>query len=155
VTPILMDNGVYRELEDNLMLFNTNIKRNTRDILTPQKRNMHKISESVGVIAELSKLLDNDLRYFSGINNLGRYLDKEWKIKKGTGIISNEIIDNYYNRAIEAGARGGKLCGAGMGGYLMLYCDKDKQDNVRKELSELNELIFKFDEYGSRIIYEG
>ena len=67
--------------------------------------------------------------------------------------ISNSQIDDYYARARRAGAIGGKILGAGGGGFLLLYCDEEKQDQVRQALAELKECPFYFEPQGSKIIY--
>lgn len=81
-------------------------------------------------------------------------LDHTWKLKRGiTNKISNDSIDAVYKRAVEAGALGGKLLGAGGGGFMLFYVEKDKQDNVRKELEDLLYVPFEFENGGTRIMY--
>ncbi len=83
-------------------------------------------------------------------------MNEGWRMKRTlSGRISNDRIDNYYKNALENGARGGKLLGAGGGGFLLFYCEPEKQDGLRRSLSGLPELPFKFDWSGSRIIYVG
>ncbi len=87
-------------------------------------------------------------------NKLGKLLHDNWVLKKSlVGAISNPEIDDMYNTAMDAGAVGGKICGAGGGGFLLLYVPKDKQDKVRASLKDYRELPFMLDTYGSRIIF--
>ena len=84
----------------------------------------------------------------------GRLLNESWQLKRRlTASVSNPLIDGYYRKALEAGAVGGKLLGAGGGGFLLLYVEPDRQDAVRQALGSLKELPFRFDDGGSRITY--
>ena len=89
-----------------------------------------------------------------GLNTFGELLHKGWKIKRNlTNDISSKEIDNYYDMAIKAGALGGKLLGAGGGGFLLFYVEKENQQKVIKRLSDLYLLPIKFDDSGTRITY--
>ncbi|MBC8553810.1 MAG: hypothetical protein H8D23_29725 [Candidatus Brocadiales bacterium] len=100
-------------------------------------------------VPKLEKHLGN-----SKFNLLGKLLHENWQLKKSlVGPISNPEIDDMYNKAMDAGALGGKICGAGGGGFLLMYVPKDKQDNVRSVLSDYRELPFMLDSFGSRIIF--
>ena len=95
------------------------------------------------------QLMGGDLKDFA------YSLHKGWQLKRTlSSKISNRRIDKYYKRALEYGADGGKVLGAGGGGFLLLYCEPDKQGSLRKALFDLCELPFKFD-WGARIIYVG
>jgi D-glycero-alpha-D-manno-heptose-7-phosphate kinase len=88
------------------------------------------------------------------LNKFGELLDKGWMIKRElTDQISSDEIDNYYQKAKDSGAIGGKLLGAGGGGFLLLYVEKKYQQSVIDALSELFCLPFGFDEGGTRITY--
>ena len=88
------------------------------------------------------------------INEFGKLLDYTWKLKRGiTSIISNDSIDEMYNRAMKAGALGGKLLGAGGGGFILLYVEKDKQENVKNALADLLYIPFEFENDGTKVIY--
>ena len=93
-------------------------------------------------------LKNNDISHF------GELLHEGWVSKKilAKGI-TNTVIDKYYNKAIKAGATGGKISGAGGGGFLTLYCEKHKQEQVRDALRMLQEMEIKLEPYGSRIIF--
>ena len=84
----------------------------------------------------------------------GKLLDTTWKLKRGTGAkVSNNAIDNIYNTAIKAGAIGGKLLGAGGGGFLLFYCEKDRQPSLIKALEQLMIVPFNFENDGAQVLY--
>lgn len=158
VTPLILPRDTLLNLEKNLLLFYTGEQRSTGEILEDQKKQVglsEKKSENLSRMAGLAYemrdcLISGDLEGFAGIMNEG------WRIKRTlSGRISNDRIDNYYNRGLKNGALGGKLLGAGGGGFLLFYCEPGKQENLRKALFRLPELPFKFDWAGSRIIYVG
>jgi D-glycero-alpha-D-manno-heptose-7-phosphate kinase len=146
------------ELEYGIMMFYTGVKRNATDILSTQKNKMeadddgalekmHTI-KSIGI--ESRKALESgDLKRF------GELLDQHWTIKRGvTPDMSTDVIDRWYAVAKKNGALGGKLVGAGGGGFLMLFCQQERQ-KVRSALAAegLVELRFGFDFEGSKVIY--
>jgi len=134
-------------------LFYTGINTRSDTILTEQRRktedNLDILNEMVG----LSEELLDELKY-GNITSFGEILHKGWVYKqKLASNITNPIINSYYEEAKEAGAIGGKILGSGGGGFLLFYCEEKNQDNVRKALSKLKELSFKFEPEGSKIIY--
>lgn len=154
VDPVLYKYKAKKKIESNLMLFYLNIKRNASEILeTQQQQTGNKLDE----LREIQNLVDPIREAFStgdGLNKFGKFLHKGWQIKRNlTKDISSKDIDNYYETAIKAGALGGKLLGAGGGGFLLFYVDKDNQPNVMKALSDLYYLPIKFDNSGTRITY--
>jgi len=152
IHPILADIETINRLQDNLMLFYTNIQRKASDILNNQKKNMHDIVPIVKDMTWMASCISSDLHH-NTLDNIGAYIGEEWNLKKKTGNVSNEMIDEIIDRTYDAGATGAKLCGAGSGGFLMVYCEPAYQDAVRKRLSDLTEFPFRFDEHGSRIIH--
>ena len=89
------------------------------------------------------------------VDKIGVILKENWEMKKELASnVTNEKIDNMYNRSINAGAIGGKISGAGGGGFLLSYCTRDKQDILREAMSEYRELPFMLEPYGSRIIFD-
>ena len=87
------------------------------------------------------------------LDDFGRLLDKTWQLKRHiSNEISNNFIDQLYEKAISSGALGGKLLGAGGGGFLLFYVPFNKQEEVRNVLSLL-EVPFEFEENGTRVIY--
>jgi len=88
------------------------------------------------------------------ILEFGKLLDESWRLKRSlTDKISTPEIDDIYQRAIGAGAVGGKLLGAGGGGFMLFFIPPEKQKNLREELKDLLEIKFNFENGGSRIIY--
>jgi len=146
-------NSDFRRLGSNLLLFYTNKTRKADVILVKQKMNTE-IKRGVlrtmrHLVPELEKALIDDK-----FDELGNLLHKNWLLKKSlVSSISNTEIDSMYEKAIKAGALGGKICGAGGGGFLLLYVPRDKQDAVRSLLKNYRELPFMLDPYGSRIIF--
>lgn len=153
VDPIICKNSTRKALEDNLIMFYTGITRKAPDILKEQRartsENMDILIKMRDLAIELKESLNND-----NLTRFGELLHKNWLLKKTlTNNISNNEIDNLYNKAIKAGASGGKILGAGGGGFLLFYCEQKKQDKVRESLNSLREETFKFDMQGSKIIY--
>ena len=88
------------------------------------------------------------------LNEFGKLLDYTWKLKRGiTSDISNNDIDIFYKKALDAGATGGKLLGAGGGGFLLFYVEPEYQENVKKALEDLVYVPFEFENEGTRIMY--
>ncbi len=140
-------------LSSRLLLFYTNITRKADNILKKQKENIDVIFKTLLEMRNQVPLLKNHLE--NGANGqLGSILRQSWEMKKSLlSEISNEYIDDMYEKALNAGAKGGKLCGAGGGGFLLLYVSKEKQNAVRTDLSEYREIPFILEKYGSRIIF--
>ena len=146
------------ELEHGIMMFYTGIKRNANDILGGQRDRVssnqggavEKMDAIKSIGHESSRALESgDLRRF------GELLDEHWKVKRGvTASMSTDDIDRWYAMARERGAIGGKVVGAGGGGFLMLYCEEGRRD-VRAALATegLVEMKFRFDFEGSKVIY--
>jgi D-glycero-alpha-D-manno-heptose-7-phosphate kinase len=156
VSPIKMSNTDLRGLESHLIMFYTGITRSANTILTEQKSNMSsydkqrilsKMRDSAHVLA--IKLAKGDYQC------MGQILHQGWVLKKQLANgISTSDIDTYYNKALSLGAVGGKILGAGGGGFLLFYCDPSKQKNLIDNLG-LRHFPFKFDRKGTRIEYNG
>jgi D-glycero-alpha-D-manno-heptose-7-phosphate kinase len=141
-------------INDNLMLFYTGITRNTSEILSDQKKNTVSKHEILTQMKYMTKEFKNLLLNDKDFNYIGKLLDKAWNLKKQmSNKISLECIDNYYNTAIQNGALGGKLLGAGGGGFLLLYCEPCNQGRVKNALYTLRSVPFKFESNGSKIIF--
>lgn len=150
---ICLESKDLQKLNRKLMMFFTGNTRSANAILTNQKDNT---KSKLDVLHLMRKQADNmkDSILSNGItSNIGEELHKGWLLKKGLAKdITNPIIDGAYERAIAAGALGGKILGAGGGGFILLYCDEEKQDQVRKEIL-LPEVEFRISASGSRVIY--
>ena len=141
------------QLGSRLLLFFTNKTRKSDDILKKQKM---KTGDKRAILRQMKDFvpkLKSSLER-SKFTMLGKLLHENWLLKKSlVGSISNPEINKMYKRAMNAGAMGGKICGAGGGGFLLMYVPKAKQDKVRKALSDYRELHFMLDSFGSRIIF--
>ncbi len=156
VEKVFLTNDGYHRLENNLMLFYTGITRSASSILREQKRNtsddekkianLHKMVELTGSLRE--ELLRNN------IDAMGEILHQGWLLKRELASkVTNPQIDNWYERALKAGALGGKLLGAGGGGFLLFYVQEQNHQRVRDALFDLKEMPFRFDNKGSTIIH--
>lgn len=140
-------------LGSRLLLFYTNKTRNADVILKKQKKSTEHKREILRKMKNFVPRLERSLVNYK-FNKLGKMLHENWLLKKSlVGSISNHEIDDMYNRAMEAGALGGKICGAGGGGFLLMFVPKEKQDKVREALRDYRELPFMLDSFGSRIIF--
>jgi len=157
VTSIVCNPKTIIQLQKNLILFYTGITRSAKDVLSEQSKNTQ-TDESKFMNLRKMKVLAENLRDALNNNNLaqfGEILHKGWLLKRELATkITNPEIDNYYSKALEAGAVGGKLLGAGGGGFLLFYCPEEKRDRIKAELP-LEEVPIKFDTQGSRIIHVG
>lgn len=155
VNPIIIDPDRKKQLNDNFMLFFTGFTRNSSEI---QKSTIVSIQEKKKQLLRMLDLVDAAQNVLENnacdLHQFGVLLDEEWKLKRQTGgSISTDFIDDFYARGINSGALGGKLLGAGGGGFLLFYVQPEKQNSVRKALSELMEVPFKFERQGTRVIY--
>ncbi len=140
-------------LGSRLLLFYTNKTRKADVILKQQKQTTDDKREVLRKMKNLVPKLEVQLGK-NKFNQLGKLLHDNWLLKKSlVGAISNPEIDEMYDKAMNSGALGGKICGAGGGGFLLMYVPKDKQDKVRASLSDYRELPFMMDSFGSRIIF--
>lgn len=154
VSELGLDDGLIRRLNRNMMLFYTNVTRPSESILTEQRENISKREDRLLGLRELAQqardCLQND-----DLSNFGDMLHKGWELKRGLASgVSNQVLDSLYNASRKAGAIGGKIAGAGGGGFLLLYAPLAAQDNVRNVLSNLRELPFLFERDGSRVVFD-
>lgn len=156
VNKFSMDVIKQRQLEDNLMMFYLGTTRSASAILSEQRQNIasdKSKNENLHKMVKLAHELRGEL-LANHIDTFGDILHTGWIYKKELAKeISNPQIDNYYEKARAAGAQGGKLLGAGGGGFLLFYVTQEKQEFVRKALSDLQELPFNFDFSGSTIVF--
>ena len=158
VEPINIQPSVYNQLQDNLLLFYTGITRNASDVLSDQKHNLINKQAKFDSMLRMTELVEKAIKNLceSDLDEFGKTLDENWNLKKSlSNKISNTDIDDIYSMAKKNGAVGGKLLGAGGGGFLVFYCRKENHDGLREVLSRLKEVEFKFDNTGSQIIYKG
>ncbi len=154
VEPVFYNPEIRNELESRLLMFYTNIKRNASQIL---KHQIDEIDNRFETLTKMKNLIPSMREIFTNSNNLnefGRILHEGWMLKKSlTNEISNNNINDYYQLAMDAGALGGKLLGAGGGGFLLFYAEQINHNKIRTALSNLIEMKFRFDKPGTRITY--
>jgi D-glycero-alpha-D-manno-heptose-7-phosphate kinase len=156
VEPVVMPHGRKTALQENLCLFYLGGARAAGDILAEQQQNIHRDKRKADLVlcmAELARQLRISL-VNGEISDMGPILDENWHLKKQlSGQISDQWIDSCYDTAKQNGATGGKLLGAGGGGFLLVYCEKQKQDKLRASLGDLREMKFAFDSVGTQVIH--
>ena len=155
VSPIIISSERKRELNQNLMLFYTGIQRFSSEI---QADTFAKPVDKTSQLLDMLQLVDEAEQILcdknTSLNEFGKLLDTTWKLKRGTGAkVSNGSIDELYDMAIKAGAIGGKLLGAGGGGFLLFYCETEKQPLLIKALEKLMVVPFNFETGGARVLY--
>lgn len=155
VHPIVIAPERKQELDDNLMLFYTGLQRFSSDIqadtFSKSADTKRQLTEMLALVDEAEKILCNAK---TSLNEFGKLLDTNWKLKRAAGAkVSNGTIDGIYSAAIKAGALGGKILGAGGGGFLLFYCEKEKQPSLVKALERLMTVPFNFENEGTSILY--
>ena len=158
VDPLELPSEVLRELQSNLMLFFTGASHNSWTILKSQedatRMSQGVAMESLHQIRQLAGKMRSALQAGS-LQEFGCLLDEAWNAKRRVSDkISDSRIDHLYETALQNGALGGKITGAGGGGFLLLYCERDRQQKVRDALGSegLHELVFEFDFQGTRVL---
>lgn len=155
-TPLVLDNGPLRVFASNLLLYFTGITRSANTILAEQKNNFSEkekfkvMSEMVAMVGPFKNALEQ-----GDIETCSRLLDDNWQLKKkmASGITNGEI-DAMYEKAKRAGALGGKIAGAGGGGFLMLVVPREKQNAVFEAMKGYRELPFMLERSGSKVIFD-
>ena len=142
-----------KRLNDNLLLFYTSVTRKSSEILSEQKTNInHRLEE----LSEMRKLTfeARDAILKGDFDAFGEILHRGWELKKQMASrVTNSTIDDIYETARRAGAIGGKVTGAGGGGFMLFYCPRSKQDGVATALKGLKEMPFRFQQDGSKVIF--
>ena len=154
VEPVIISRQRKKELNDRLMLFFSGFSRFSAQVQAytvqaiPEKHKQ--LMEMAGLVTEAEKILTSK----APLSEFGRLLDWTWKLKRGiTDSISTSHIDALYDSALHAGALGGKLLGAGGGGFLLFYVEPEHQQRVREALNELMYVPFRFENRGSSVIF--
>ena len=156
VDPVIMNENSFRRLESNLMMFYTGQLHSASEILKEQKSNITAGDKEANQLkmCGLARSLREELQN-NNIDAMGEILHQNWLLKKTLASgISNPAIDEAYDKAINAGAIGGKLLGAGGGGFLLFYVPLEKQESVKTAIG-LPQLPLAFDRQGSAVIYVG
>jgi len=154
VEPLRPARGMIEKLFEHMMMFWTGHQRDAGAVLTEQKANTGRKLE------ELTEMRDGAHQLQEIMSNgpvdpslVGRILNHGWQLKRRlASSITNDQIDRWYERAMDAGADGGKLCGAGGGGCIVLIVDPERRDRVREALSDLIEVPISYEVHGSRVL---
>lgn len=157
VEPLLLPKETQNRLEENLLMFYTGSQRSASKILATQKKNIES-RDKQDILLEMTGLVDHlsDELHAGNVDAMGTLLHRNWLLKKQLATsISNPLINDAYETALKHGALGGKLLGAGGGGFLLFYCPVEQQQKLRDALKGLREFQFNFEREGSKIIYVG
>ena len=156
VLPVIISPERKKQLNNNLLMFFTGFTRFSSDVQKANSASSPK--DKNAMLREMYNLVDDAEKVLTektaDLDDFGRLLDHTWKLKRQIGsAVSTNSIDGLYARGIEAGALGGKLLGAGGGGFLVFYVQPEYQDNVRKSMSDLMYIPFEFENGGTRVIH--
>jgi D-glycero-alpha-D-manno-heptose-7-phosphate kinase len=157
VEKIVMNSGVRKKLDDNLIMLYVGGEHSANEILKKQQSGLseQKKFETQKQMVQLAYQLKTSLES-NNIDDFGRYLHEGWLMKKSlSNDITNSHIDDIYQKGLKAGALGGKLLGAGGAGFILFYCPKERQKDFFAKMVKKNFMPFSFDNFGSKIIYIG
>lgn len=153
VTPVNVPNYTLHDLNNNLMMFYTGVTRSAADILAKQSADSWDKAHLMFQMVAMARYGISYLKQ-NNIDAFGSLLNDAWSIKKQMSDgISNPAFDQIYEDAISAGALGGKILGAGGGGFFLFYVPQNSQSSVRDKLSHLKEFKFRFEDKGSQLVY--
>ncbi len=155
VEPILCNLEKRDAFFSHLLLFYTGITRDAGDVLKSQQSRANHNQKRLGKMTQLVEPFVAELQFPDGeLSRLGKLLHQGWKYKQSLAqSITSPEIDEYYEKAMSSGSTGGKLLGAGGGGFLLLFAEPSKQESVRRAIGELMELPIEYEPYGSRIVF--
>lgn len=155
VCPIIIHPDRKKQLNDNLLMFFTGFTRFSSEM---QKANQSGYDEKIKQLQQMYSLVDDAEKVLEDkhcdLDDFGRLLDTTWRLKRQTGgAITTNSIDALYEKGIAAGALGGKLLGAGGGGFLVFYVQPEKKDAVMEAMKDLLYVPFRFEDGGTRVIH--
>lgn len=155
-SPINIEKDKFNELENNLLLYFTGFQRRASDIAveliknTPNKTK--ELDEMFKLAIEAFSILKSKKK---SIDDFGKLLDNHWQLKRSlASSISNKFIDDIYKEATDAGALGGKILGAGGGGFMLFYVKPEDKERVKKRLKKMLYVPFKFENTGTQIVHK-
>ena len=155
VSPIICKPQTIKKMEESIIVFYTGRTRSASALLNEQSDNMKRndkrelMSNMVSLAYDMRDLLEND-----DIESLGTLLDQNWQLKRQMTVgISDFQIDDLYSKGMLAGATGGKILGAGNGGFIMFFAQKERHAKIMKAMKDLQRVPFSFDAHGSQIVY--
>lgn len=158
VLPIIISPERKEKLNKNLFMFFTGFTRFSSDIQKINNENKNGKEKKEETLKKMYELVDEAEKILTDKNrdldDFGRLLDYSWKLKKQTGkAVSTSNIDALYERGIKAGALGGKLLGAGGGGFLVFYAQSENHERLKQELKDLLYIPFEFENEGTKVLY--
>ena len=156
VEPIICQKETIRQIQAQTLIFYTGFTRAASSILKQQQNalaHQKKKQNAMRRMAEMAHLLRRDLQH-NRVGSFGELLHEGWCLKRGlTSAISSDLLDDWYQKARKAGAIGGKLLGAGAGGFFLFYAPVDRHEAIARALNSLRRVYFRFEPQGSRIIF--
>lgn len=158
IEPVILSSEAYRRMENNLLMFYTGDLRLASQILSEHSKNVASDREKEKAQIEICRLTDELHKELThdNVDALGLIMNANWEQKRKLASgITNPLIDRAYHAALSAGATGGKLLGAGGGGFLLFYVPESKHNAVKNALSDLLYMKFGFSKSGSTVIYVG
>lgn len=155
VQPVTLGGDKLKRLQDSLLFYFTGFSRTASDIA---KEQIKEIPEKLNELRTMRQMVGQAISILNGVseslNEFGKLLHESWRLKRSlTTKISNSDIDSIYEAAIRAGALGGKVCGAGGGGFILLFVPPENQPSVRAALKGLLLVPFRFENLGSHVIH--
>ena len=155
VQPVIISPERKKRLNDNLLMFFTGFTRISSDVQKANKLDdkskLAQLREMHSLVGEAEKVLTDKN---ADLNEFGRLLDHTWWLKRQTGAaVTTDSIDGLYSKGLEAGALGGKLLGAGGGGFLLFYVQPEYRESVMKAMGDLLYIPFQFENGGTKVIY--
>ena len=155
IEPIKMEEDAYKQFQKCLMMFYTGSSRSASEVLIDQKKNIIGDEDKFNTQLMMTQMVEESKECLvkSNLDEFGEKLDFNWNLKRTLSKnISNSVFDDIYNLAKNNGAIGGKILGAGGGGFFLFYCPREKQNMLRNALKKLKEIPFAFEQKGSKII---
>ncbi len=155
IEPIKMEEDAYRQFQKCLMMFYTGSSRSASEVLINQKKNIISDEDKFNSQLMMTQMVEESKECLvkSNLDEFGEKLDFNWNLKRTLSKkISNAVFDDIYNLAKNNGAIGGKILGAGGGGFFLFYCPQEKQTKLRDAMKKLKEIPFSFDQKGTKII---
>jgi len=154
IEPVILNSDKLRELQRHIMFFFTGISRTASEIAKEQVENIPERTIELKAMHDMVYEAVNILSSGSDVIEFGKLLQENWKLKKSlSSKVSTPYIDEIYESAYESGAIGGKLCGAGGGGFILFFVPPEKQEKVREKLKNLLYVPIRFENLGSQIIF--
>lgn len=154
IEPILVSLKRIEDLQKHFLLYYTGISRSASKIAKKQISNTPKKQKELSTMSQMVDEAITILTRERSLSDFGKLLHESWLLKRSlSNVVSNKMIDDMYDSARKSGAVGGKLLGAGGGGFMLLFVKPENQSRVKKRLSKFTCVPFQFEEHGSRIIF--